>query len=277
MDQIVAHQAQPEMPEKTFKDYQALIYKVAGIALADSKKALLMNRIAKRMRALGISSAEAYLTYVQSGSKEEVEKLIDVVSTNVTHFFREEPHFNFLSNLCHGWKAERKRSIKIWCAAASSGQEPYTIAMTLCENLNLPEMDIKILGTDICSDVLIKAVEGHYKEQDTENIPKEILDKYFEVNDSDDGPIYTTRPILKNLITFKRLNLAEFPYPLKGNFDVIFCRNVMIYFDRPMRQKVIDQFYNLLSPGGHLILSHSENVLGIEHQLKSLGSSIFRK
>ena len=265
-----------EMSLGTYQEFQAIIYKLSGIALADSKRALLMNRISKRMRTLKLSTPEQYLSLIQESNSDEIGRLIDVVSTNTTHFFREEPHFEFLKKLCSEWKQEKKSNIKIWCAASSSGQEPYTISMVLKENLEKSTL-YQLLATDICTDVLLEASKGVYDEQEVSNIPQNYLDQYFELINSDHGKLFLAKPQIKSQITYKRFNLADFPYPLKGNFDLIFCRNVMIYFDRPMRQKVIDQFYKLLNAGGYMILSHSENVLGINHSFKSLGSSIYRK
>ena len=278
MNQLVLpdHHLQ-EMSEATFKAFRDLIYQMSGIALTDSKKALLVNRINKRTRSLGIRSSEEYLEFVKQNLETEVERLIDVVSTNVTYFFREEPHFDYLTKKCLEWKVNGKSKVRIWCAASSSGQEPYTIAMVLAENVLSWTKDVKILATDICSDVLIKAKRGYYFEPEIEGIPKNLETKYLIKESSDNGFVYGVKPELKNIVTFKRLNLSQHPFPLKNQLDIIFCRNVMIYFDRPLRQKIINEFYRLLSPGGILILSHSENLLGISHNFKSLGNSIFMR
>ena len=266
-----------DMSEETFNLFRDLIYQVSGISLADSKKALLVNRINKRTRSLGIPTAEKYLQYVKSADSLEMEKLIDVVSTNVTYFFRETPHFDFLAKKCEEWKAQKKSKVRIWCAAASSGQEPYTIAMVLAEKVLPWQKDVRILGTDICSDVLLKAKRAIYSLSEIEGVPKNLEVKYFSRMSSDDGDVFSVSPVLTNLMTFKRLNLSQVPFAPNGPLDIIFCRNVMIYFDRIVRQKVINEFYRLLAPGGIMILSHSENLLGIEHSFKSLGNSIYQK
>lgn len=276
INQITQNLQVNEMSLETFRLFQSLIYAHSGISLADSKKALLMNRISKRMRTLRLLTPEDYFTYVKTKDIEELQNLIDVVSTNTTHFFREQPHFDFLESLCAQWTKDQKKNIKIWCAASSSGEEPYTISMVLKECLS-SQVEYRILATDICTDVLLQASAGRYSHREIVDIPSDLLSKYFEKLQSDEGALFEANKHIRSNVTFKRLNLSDFPYPLKGGLDVIFCRNVMIYFDRPMRQKVVDEFYRLLSPGGYLVLSHSENVLGITHSFKSLGSSIYRK
>ncbi len=266
-----------DISDSTYKEYQALIYQEAGISLADSKKALLLNRITKRMRALGIETPESYITYVRKNSSTELEKLIDVVSTNLTYFYREQAHFDYFAEVVRRWKDTGKKSIRVWCAAASSGQEPYTIGMVLKENLGNSNPDVKILGTDICTDVLKKSFEGTYNTNEVSGVPPHLLKKYFELNNYSGDNYYTVIDELKSYYNFKKLNLSSIPFPLKGPIDVIFCRNVMIYFDINVRRKVINEFYRLLPVGGVLILSHSENLLGIEHSFNSLGNSIYRK
>jgi chemotaxis protein methyltransferase CheR len=266
------------MQQDIFEQFRTLIYKSSGIVLGNEKISLLQNRIQKRMRALNIDQPDIYLDKVkQDKSEQELVLLLDAVSTNVTHFYREDRHFQILRNTLKDPKlCPSNRPLKIWCAAASSGEEPYTIAIETADTLGSTK-DFKILATDISTKVLNRAIVGKYRNSDVRTVATPLLDKYFSYDASNEQTPYEVIQQLKNTILFKRLNLVEFPYPLSGPIDIIFCRNVMIYFDVPTRQKIINQFENLLSPGGYLYLSHSENLLGINHSLNRFETSVYRK
>ncbi len=267
------------MERELFNALRAIIQGESGIALTDSKMELLENRLLKRLRALSLTNVEDYLQILHTDSTGvELSNLIDAVSTNVTFFFREESHFVRLESMLDSLIRSGKKNIKIWCAAASSGEEPYTIAMVAAEKLKGKKIDIKILATDICMPVLEQAACGVYGEEQVAKVPSKLLDRYFRQIEADGSQgLWQVVPELKNMVLFKKLNLAEMPYPLRGPIDVIFCRNVMIYFDRPLRERIVAEFYNLLVPGGSLFLSHSENMLGVNHRFEGLGQSIFIK
>ena len=266
------------MDNATFEHFRSVIYKESGIVLPPTKKTLLENRIQKRLRTLGIVEESEYLRIIELDcSGNELIALIDLISTNVTFFYREPSHFIFLESLCATWKKEYKKSIRIWCAAASTGEEPYTIAMTLAEHLDLTIHTPRILATDICTHVLQHAFQGTYLNAVVEKVPPHLRNLYFTPHERYQEGAWDISPKLREMILFKRLNLAHFPYPLKGPLDVIFCRNVLIYFDAPMKQRVIDEFYRLLPPGGHLILSNTESLLGLKSTFEKVGSSVFRK
>lgn len=266
-----------QMRRKDFDRIRALIYRESGISLSEEKIPLLVNRITKRQRALGIQSQQDYLRIIEEEKNpDEFLRFIDAMSTNTTYFFREKEHFEILGELLKEHRSAA-REIKLWCAAASSGEEPYTLAMTACENLDLRRASFRMLATDICTKVLDRAVSGHYTEKQVENIPRPLLQKYFIKEKCGKDKYFQAHPQLRDLILFKRLNLSKFPYPLKGPFDYIFCRNVMIYFDAALREKVIDSFYKLLKKGGYLFIGHSENLLGFKHSFKSVQASVFKK
>lgn len=265
------------MQMQIFESLRSIIYRESGIVLPPEKKALLSGRINKRIRALGLKDESEYLSIIELDvSGDELIHLIDAISTNVTYFYREQEHFNTLGKILDGWQREGKQEVTIWCAAASSGEEPYTILFQALQSMNVPPQKLRLLATDICTKVLNRAVHGRYNKQEVERIPSSVRHQFMlETTDGSERE-YIVKPEVIQHALFKKLNLVQFPYPLKGPFDVIFCRNVMIYFDLPTRQKIIREFGRLLAPGGYLFLSLSENLLGIEHHLESLGGSVYR-
>jgi chemotaxis protein methyltransferase CheR len=265
------------MQRKVFDQLRKLVYEKSGISLGDHKEALVTARVGKRMRQLGMDDFEQYLDHlVADQSGHEVVQLLDVISTNVTHFFREAQHFDVLAELLRQWAAEGQQRFRIWCSAASSGEEPYTIAMTMRENLD-SKADAKLLATDISTRVLDKAKAGLYEDRHVEKIPPPLLKKYFSKRGGEQKDKWEVRETLKQLITFGRLNLSEFPYPLKGPLDVIFCRNVMIYFDNDMRSRVLSNMYKLLKPGGYLMVGHAESLTGLVSEFKGVRPSVYIK
>lgn len=266
------------MDQQLFNQFRAIIKRESGIHLTDEKKQLLANRIQKRLRALQLDTPSKYLEIIElDASQEELAQLIDVVSTNVTYFYREEKHFPIFSNILSTLAAQGQNSLKVWCAAASSGEEPYTLAITAAHALDLKRVSLKILATDICTPVLQHAIAGIYQEQQLEKLPDNLRKNSFVKVETGNGPAWKVAPHITQLTVFKRLNLSQFPFPLQGSIDVIFCRNVMIYFDHELRQKIINEFSRLLSPGGYLFLSLSENLLRIEHPLENCGVGVYRK
>ena len=268
-----------EMDDRIFTRFRELILKESGIQLSDKKNSLLQNRIGKRLRHLGLPSPQEYLKVVETDlSGDELIELIDAISTNVTYFYREPAHFELLTKIAQRWKEEKKSSVKFWCAASSSGEEPYTIAMHLAENLDLKVTDCKILATDICTPVLRKAIRGQYELNQLRDLPKNFCDRYFVAAKNDCGePRVEVIDQLKKMVTYKKLNLAHHPIPLKGSIDIIMCRNVMIYFNRELREGLVKEFVKLLKPGGYLMVGHSENISGISSELSSVQPSAYRK
>lgn len=256
------------MDRATFETLKNIVYRESGIVITNEKQQLLENRLRKRLKALSLSTEKQYLEILESDlSGEELTQFLDAVSTNLTFFFREPSHFTHLANLLKAWDG-KKSEIKIWCAAASTGEEPYAIAMIADSTLN--QSNYRVLATDICTKVLEKAIAGVYKEEQIIKVPPELRSEYFNKN----GEVSEK---LRRKVSFKRFNLVKHPYPLNGGIDIIFCRNVMIYFDTPTRQRIITEFERLLSRDGVLYLGQSENMLGIQHSLNSFGSSVYGK
>ena len=253
--------------------YKELVYKVAGISLKEKKKPLLTGRLSKRLRYHRIRNYTDYLELVK-GDKHEMQMMIDLVSTNETSFFREEKHFHFLEN--HVKNLEPCRgSFRIWSAACSSGMEAYTTAMIMAET------DVKfhweILGTDISTRILKKAKQALYPVDAANRIPQNYLKKYCRKGVRDMSGYMLIDKKLRSTATFRYMNLNEQPWPDIGLFDVIFLRNVMIYFDKPTKQRLINNMVQRLKSGGYLFVGHSENLLGIPTALKTVQPSVYRK
>lgn len=262
------------MDSATFEQFRTLIYRESGIVFKDDKVALLENRIQKRMRDLKLGSPRAYFQIVETDlSGAELTTLLDSVSTNVTFFYREPSHFDTLRNVVTSWKEQGLSSLRVWCAAASSGEEPYTIAFTILDTIDPGKVAFKLLGTDISTRVLQKADQGMYSTQEIEKVPGAVRTKYLVPLPNGQ---YRVHERARQHVLFRTMNLTKHPYPIKGQVDIIFCRNVMIYFDKETRQGILTDFARLVRPGGYLFLSHSEGLLGIDHPFETLGSSVFR-
>ena len=266
------------MDTKTFEKFRKIVYDKSGITLGPSKEALVAARVGKRMRTLGMQDYRQYLDYVlDDRSGDETVQLLDAISTNVTSFYREPDHFKFLAAAVRKWIAQGQRKLRIWSAASSTGEEPYTIAMTLLEAVKEPGVDMKILATDISTRVLRICTAGAYEAAKLTGVPAELRDRYFEACRDGGDLRYVARQRLKNLITFGRLNLAHPPYPMAGPFDVVFCRNVMIYFDNEVRRRLLTEVGRLLRPGGYLLVGHAESLTGMLIDLKIVRPSIYQR
>ena len=264
------------MDSEVYEAFRRLILDKAGINLGNGRQALVHARLGKRLRALGLTDYYSYLDYVNKDkSGEEIVQLLDVISTNTTSFFREGVHFTFLEELIREWARTGKRKFRIWCAAASTGEEPYTLSMVIQDALHGHEVDLRILSTDISTKVLRLCKQGHYTCTKLESVPDPMRRRYF--TETSDPEVMSANATLRAPLTFARLNLMESPYPMKGPFDVVFCRNVMIYFDREGRSKFVSEAVRLLAPGGYLITGHSESLTGISQGLKTVKPSIYQK
>lgn len=268
------------MDPTTFDAFSTLLYQHAGMNVPAGKELLVAARVGKRMRALGLDDPGAYLRLLQAdGSGAELVRFLDVMSTNVTRFFREPPHFELLRELVDGWRSRGRTRVRIWSAASSTGEEPYTIAMTLVHHwpeLSGGRCDVKVLATDISTRVLAAARAARYPAKALGDVPPPYRDRYFTAPPGQPG----TREVVdqvRRLVTFRRLNLSAPPFPMRGPFDVVFCRNVMIYFDTPVRTGLIGEVERLLAPGGVLLIGHSENLLGVPTRgLRSVAPSVYR-
>lgn len=263
--------------KEIFDRIRELVYKRSGIKLDTSKESLIRARVGKRMRALGLSNHAEYLKQViESNDENEIVHLLDAISTNVTSFFRDSDHFNLLRILLKEWIASGQRRFRIWSSACSSGEEPYSIAMTVLDSIG-GNFDTKILATDISTRVLDKAQMGIYEAEKTYQIPEDFIEKYFDKINNLNSVSYKVKPVLRNMIVFKRLNLSETPFPMQGPMDVIFCRNVMIYFDQNTRRRLINEIFRLLKPNGYLFVGHAESLIGLTNGFRTIKPSVYLK
>ncbi len=268
------------MDRQVFQGFRDLAYQHAGIALRENKEALVSSRIAKRVRSLGLGSEHQYLEYLRNDkSGEELISFLDVISTNFTSFYREDDHFEVFREELLSCAAHGTKRVRVWCAAASTGEEPYTLAMTLAETLGSKVDNWRLLATDISMSVLQTASQGSYEASKLARVPRPLREKYFhEEADPAGGPnILRVNEALRSKIVFKRLNLSSLPFPLCGPLDVVFCRNVMIYFDLSTRQHLVGEIERLLKPGGLLVIAHSETLNGVRTGLGMLKPSVYRK
>ncbi len=267
------------MDQIIFNKFREIVYKKAGITLDDTKKALLSARLTKRLRQLKIDDFAGYLHFLEEDQTgQEIVEFINVISTNVTSFFRGPKHFERLTKLTEEWLNNGQRKFRIWSAASSSGEEPYTIAMVMMEAAG-QNADIKILGTDIDTTILAKCNAGIYDKDKVKDIPIPLIKKYFnQLKDKKSGKMqYQVKDFVKEKLKFKRLNLSKTPFPMKGPMDAVFCRNVMIYFDIPVKEKIINEVVRLLKQGGVLMVGHSESLTGIKSNLQSIEPAVYQK
>ena len=269
------------MEDNTYERFARLIHTLSGIDLGNDKKPLLMGRVRSRMRSLGIQCFDDYFKHIRNDlSGREVIHLLDSITTNHTFFFREEFHFKIISDLVLDRIRNEQRKIRIWCAASSTGEEPYSIGMWLLnefEKNNIHNVDLKILATDLSTNALRCARTGEYPQRRIESVPKNFQDKYFTKSGTGSDARYQVRSELRDLITYRRLNLSVFPYPMKNPFDLIICRNVMIYFDEILRKRLVSAFSSMLAPGGLLIVGLTETAMGMTDTMKFVHPSVYQK
>lgn len=259
-----------------FGTVSRLVRRFSGINLKEGKEALVRARLMKRIRALNLQSIEAYLNYLESEEGAgELECMIDVMTTNKTGFFREAEHFKFLrEQILPEIDSARMR---FWSAACSSGEEPFSLAISLRESLvDIDTRDCLILASDISRRMLEKARQAVYSAEKVANLPEAIRRKYFDKIAGGIGSNYRVKDSVRSLVRLGRLNLME-AWPMKGPFDVIFCRNTMIYFDRSTQQTLINRFWELLRTGGYLFVGHSEGLSGISHRFHYVRPATYRK
>jgi chemotaxis protein methyltransferase CheR len=261
-----------EFTPRDFERVRALIYQRAGIALADSKQEMVYSRLARRLRATGINSFEAYLDTLERGQQdEEWEAFTNALTTNLTSFFRESHHFPILAE--HVRKI--REPIRIWCAASSTGEEPYSIAMTLCETFNTLTPPAEVIATDIDTNVLSTAEKGVYPIERVEKMDPERVRRFFLKGKGRHEGMVRVRPELSQIVTFKQLNLLSGNWPVTGQFDAIFCRNVMIYFDKPTQGKILSRFAPLMKRDALLFAGHSENFLYVSNLFRLRGKTVY--
>ena len=260
-----------------------LVYQHSRIRLGPDKQPMLANRLRKRLRALGLVSYDDYCAVLRSGSGPgEIEHLVDLISTNHTRFFREPEHFTFLTGRILPELVPRLAAegspLRVWSAAASSGEEPYTMAMVLAEFFHEhPAVDWQVEASDISHRMLDEAERGIYRLDSRHALPPELLRRYFQRGVGTQAGTCRVKAEVRKRVRFQRINLFQAEYPVSREQHVIFCRNVMIYFDPPSRATLVQKLTRQLVPGGFLVIGHSESLMGIRHGLESVRQSVFRK
>lgn len=274
----------PEIEQLSARNFQRLatfIQDYCGIKMPANKRTMLEGRLRRRMRATHIDDVNAYCRYLfeEDGLEAEVVHLIDAVTTNKTEFFREPAHFDFLvSKGLPALAAKGKREIRIWSSACSTGAEPYTIAMVLDEFCEKQRgLDYSILCTDICTEVLGQAIAGRFAEPMIEPVSIARRQRYLMRARDPSRNEVRIKPQLRGKLSFARLNLMDEAYPIDSDLDIIFCRNILIYFDKPTQAKVLKRLCNHLSPGGYLFLGHSESIVGIDLPVVQIANTVFQK
>ncbi|MBN1972264.1 MAG: protein-glutamate O-methyltransferase [Sedimentisphaerales bacterium] len=271
------------LSEDDFQYISDIVYKHCGINLHTGKKELVRARLAKILRQGNFNNFQEYMRYVlEDKTGREFSVLIDSLSTNLTSFFREKQHFdflkdNFLPALIERKKKDRNFRIRAWSAGCSSGEEVYSIAITLLEALSgQGQWDVKILGTDISTRMLDTARKGYYDEERVSSFLLQQRNKYLLSKRGNGRKVFEASKALRDIVVFRHLNLME-DWPIKGPLDFIFCRNVMIYFDKSTQQFLIDRYWDMLDSGAVLFTGHSESLTGIKHRFKYVQPTIYKK
>jgi chemotaxis protein methyltransferase CheR len=246
-----------QFSDKDFERVCKLIYEHAGISLSASKQDMVYSRLARRLRANGLNRFRDYLELLESEDAAEWEAFTNSLTTNLTSFFREEHHFPILAE--HIQKRKSRQQIQLWCSAASTGEEPYSMAITMMEVFNSLTPPVHILATDVDTNVLAKAQQGAYLMERLEKMPGDRLKRFFLRGTGNHAGSARVRKELRDMITFRQLNLLHDSWPVRGPFDAIFCRNVMIYFDKPTQYRILQKFVPLLAPDGLMFAGHSES------------------
>lgn len=257
---------------RDFDRVRSMIYQRAGISLSTSKQEMVYSRLARRLRAIGMQSFSVYLDMLERETESnEWESFTNALTTNLTSFFREEHHFPILAEHIKN----KQGPIRIWCSASSTGEEPFSIAITVCEALGTMKPHVQIIATDIDTNVLAVASRGEYSSDKVEKLSAERVRKYFlKGRGQNDGKVLMRRE-LRDLISFEQLNLLDPRWPINGEFDVIFCRNVMIYFDKSTQSTILKKFVPLLKSDGLLFAGHSENFLYVSDDFKLRGKTVY--
>jgi chemotaxis protein methyltransferase CheR len=266
--------------DSEFQDIRRYLYELSGIALGEGKQDMVFARLAKRIRSHNFSSFGEYLQFLKksTSSGTEQQEFINCLTTNKTDFFRERHHFDFLRDtLVPRWREREENRVRIWSAGCSTGEEPYTLAMTLREHLRVCDgWDTRILASDIDTAVLAAAEKGIYDADRVGDVPENLRRKYFLRGTGTNLEKVAIRPELRESITFRQINLMDEEWPVRTRFDAIFCRNVVIYFDRDTQHRLLEHFASYLKPEGYLFLGHSENIHWMAHRFTSVGRTVYR-
>ncbi len=270
-----------EFSDRDFQRVRRIINEVAGISLADGKRELVYSRLSRRLRQRGLRRFEDYCDLLETqDDTAELGEFVNALTTNLTSFFREPHHFEFLAReLLPALIRERgfgTRRLRVWSAGCSTGEEPYSIAMVLRETLPATGWDVKILATDLDSNVLATAGQGIYELGRVKDLPEARLRRWFQKGRGAQAGWVRVAPALRELITFRRLNLMD-DWPMRGAFDIVFCRNVVIYFDKPTQRVLFERFADQLVEQGHLFVGHSESLFKVTERFAPLGKTIYQR
>lgn len=276
---------QKTLSEAEFKRIGAYIEKNVGIKMPPEKRMMMQSRLASRLKALHLNSYREYIDYVFSGKdtdNHELIMMIDAMTTNLTEFFREPQHFDFMrSTALPGYAAQKLNKIKIWSAGCSTGQEPYTLSMVMSEYIRQNPLgsirDFSVLATDISTKVLDKAASAVYPMDAVKGVPQQIMHQYFLKGKNPANPAVRLKQDIRSHVNFMRLNFMDDEYGFRETFQIIFCRNVLIYFDKANQEKVIRQFLRYLEPNGYLFLGHSETIFGMDLPFKTVAPTVFQR
>lgn len=282
MTLMTLHPTEP-ISDREFGDFQALIYREAGIHLSPVKKALLTGRLARRLRELRMQRFQDYFAHVTADrSGDELVILLDAITTNETHFFREPRHFDYLEQVAApAWRAAaeaglRQRRLRVWSAACSTGEEPYSLSMSLLGHFP-PEQgwSVDILASDLSTKALDRARAGVWPLKRADHIPGDLLRRYMLRGTGAQEGKMKAGTAVRAPLSFQRINLNDEAYPVRGGLDAIFCRNVLIYFDQASRARVINRLLDLLAPDGLLFLGHAESLTGLNDRVRALAPAIY--
>jgi chemotaxis protein methyltransferase CheR len=267
-----------ELTAKQFDKISSFLYDISGIRFSEGKMSLVKSRLLSRLIILGLGSFEEYVNLIERDSSgQELIAMVDILTTNQTSFFREPQHFEFLKKHVLPTINGTIPKVRVWCAGCSSGEEPYSLAIILQEEKPpIERHDIKILATDISVRMLKIAEKGIYSHEQVKNMEPYLLQKYFIKLRENEEWKFRIKESVKSLVRIARLSLVE-DWPMQGPFHFIFCRNVMIYFDHAVREKLVGRLYNLLVAGGYLFIGHSESLTGLAHRFTYVAPAVFRK
>ncbi|WP_034640016.1 CheR family methyltransferase [Chitinilyticum aquatile] len=270
---MISNSREFQFTEADFEKIRKMIYDYAGIALAPSKQDMVYGRLAKRLRALNLHTFNDYLHVLSRGDSKEFELFTNSLTTNLTSFFREAHHFPILAEHLKKVRNSSVGGMNVWCSASSTGEEPYTIAITACEAFDTLRPPVKIVATDLDTNVLEVAKTGIYNGEEVQKLGPARVSRFFDKQA--DGRTYRVKQELRDMITFRKLNLIETSWLIRGPFDAIFCRNVMIYFDKPTQLKILQRFAPLMKSDGLLFVGHSENLYHAADYFRLQGKTVY--
>ncbi len=268
-----------EFTDQHFESLRELVHELTGISMSDHKKDLLYGRLTRRLRVLQLDNFDDYYSILKNNPGEELQNFINAVTTNLTSFFREKHHFEYLrdSVLPSKTKSNSLKGLRIWSAGCSTGEEAYSIAMLLRENIpNIDSMDIKILASDLDTNVVQTASMGVYDETRVQDMDPARIKQWFQKGTGDNRGKVRVRKELRDMITFQQVNLMQ-EWPNKDKFDVVFCRNVVIYFDKPTQKVLFNRFADSIKPEQHLFIGHSETLHKLTDRFELIGKTIYRR